>query len=329
MDAQRGVEAVSGSTGLPLTSASGARVLPPDVAALHGKTNRELFNLGLRVLTNDVTADYFRRFGIRLVAGRTFTQTEAYTPGIEPGVVISASLAERLFGTTNAVGRLVSFPGQGGLPRHDAPVIGVVNDVRWRGPRRPPDFMLYRPFGDVNVNHFVLVRSARSEAEVARLVQAAAATIDPIVPMGWDRSMTELFNRQVAEQRIFAGVLGVLAALGFLLAGIGVYGLVSQGVVERVREFGIRMAIGAGRGEIARLVLRQALVIAAIGVPLGLLLAGLGSQLVESQLFGVTPLAPGVYAAAVLALVAAVFVAVVPPALRAVRVNPVEVMRVE
>jgi predicted permease len=329
LGAEPGVEAVSAATGMPLASSSGSRVLPPDVAALQGKTNRELADLGLRVLTNEVTPGYFRTFGMHVVAGRTFTEAEAYTPGIEPGVIISASLAERLFGTTNAVGRLVSFPGQGGLPRHDAPVVGVVNDVRARGPRRPPDFMLYRPFGDVNVNHFVLVRSARSEAEVARLVQAAAATIDPIVPMGWDRSMTELFNRQVAEQRIFAGVLGVLAALGFLLAGIGVYGLVSQGVVERVREFGIRMAIGAGRGEIARLVLRQALVIAAIGVPLGLLLAGLGSQLVESQLFGVTPLAPGVYAAAVLALVAAVFVAVVPPALRAVRVNPVEVMRVE
>ena len=324
-----GIEDVSAATGTPLTSSSGARVLPPDVAALPGKTNRELFDAGLRVLTNEVTPDYFRTLGMRIVAGRTFTEAEAYVPGIEPGVVISESLADRLFGTTNAMGRLVSFPGQGSLPRHDAPVVGVVNDVRWRGPRRPADYMIYRPFGDVSINHVVMVRSARPEAETERLVLAAAATLDPDVPIGWDRTMNDVFNRGVAQQRILAWVLGVLAALGFVLAAVGIYGLVSQGVVERVREFGIRIAIGAGRPQIARLVLWQAFVIAAVGVPLGLLLAGLASQLIAAQLFGVTPLAPTIYAVAALAVALAAFAAVVPPALRAVRVNPVDVMRVE
>ena len=330
LDAEPGIDAVSAATGMPLASRSYMRVLPPDVAALQGRTNRELFDLGLRVLTEHVTPGYFRSVGMELVSGRTFTEREAYTSGIEPGVVISASLAERLFGTTQAVGRPVSFPGQGGQPRHDAPVIAVVNDVRWLGPRQPPEFVVYLPFGEVtSLNHFVLVRSGRSEAEIARIVQGAAASIDPVVPVGWDRSMTDLFHQYVAEERMLAAVLGVLAALGFLLAGVGVYGLVSQGVVERVREFGIRMAIGAGRAAIARLVLRQALVIAAIGVPLGLLLAGLGSQVVESQLFGVAPLAPAIYAVAIGVLLVAVCLAVVPPAVRAVRVNPVEVMRME
>ena len=324
-----GIDAVSAATGTPLASRSGIRVLPPDVAVLQGKSNRELFDAGLRVLTNEVTSNYFQTLGMRLVAGRTFTEAEAYTPGIEPGVVISVSLAERLFGTRHAVGRLVAFPGQGGLARHDTPVLGVVSDVRWSGPRRPIDDLVYRPFGAISLNHMVIVRSSRPEAETERLVLAAAGALDPNVPIGWDRTLNDVFNRDVAEQRVFAWVLGILAGLGFLLAGVGIYGLVSQGVVERVREFGIRMAIGAGRGHIARLVVRQALLIAAAGVPVGLLLAGLGSQLIASQLFGITPLAPTAYVTAVLALVAAVFVAVVPPALRAVRVNPVDVMRVE
>ena len=310
-------------------SSSGMRVLPPDVAALPGKSNRELFDLGLRVLSNEVTPGYFQTVGMRLIAGRTFTDAEAYTPGVEPAMVISASLAERLFGTTSAVGRVVTFPGQGSLPRHDAPVVGVVNDIRWRGPREPADHMVYRPFGDISLNHVLMVRSARPTSETGRMVRAAAAALDRNVPMTWDWTMRTIFDRRVAQQRIFAWVLGVLATLGFVLAAVGIYGLVSQGVVERLREFGIRVAIGAGRGQIIRLVVRQALVIAAIGVPAGLLLSGLGSQYVASQLFGVTPLAPGIYTVAVLAVVLAVFLAIIAPSRRALRVDPVEVMRVD
>jgi putative ABC transport system permease protein len=304
-------------------------VLPPDIAALTGRTNRELFDAGLRVLTNEVSPEYFRTFGMRMVAGRTFTEAEAYVPGAEPGVVISASLAERLFGATNALGRLVSFPAQGGLARHDAPVIGVVNDVRWRDPRQPTDLMVYRPFGDVSVNHFLLVRSSRSPAETGRLVQQAVAALDGDVPATWDRTMNELFDRRVGEQRIFAWVLGVLATLGFVLAAVGIYGLVSQGVVERMREFGIRVAIGAGRGEIVRLVVRQALVITAIGVPIGLLLSALASRVVAAHLFGVTPLAPGIYAVAVAGVSIAVLTALIAPSRRALHVDPVEAMRAE
>jgi putative ABC transport system permease protein len=288
-----------------------------------------LFDAGLRVLMNDVTADYFATLGMRFVAGRTFTESEAYTPGVEPAIIIGASLAERLFGTTQAVGRMVSFPGQGSLPQHDAPVVGVVNDVRWNDPRQPTAFLVYRPFGDLSVNHNLMVRSSRPEAETLRIVQAAAAEIDGNVPLMRNLTMTDFFNRRVAQQRIFAWVLGVLAALGFVLAGIGIYGLVSQTVVERLREFGIRLAIGATRGDIVRLVARQAAIIAGVGVPLGVLLAGYGATFVASQLFGVTPLAFGIYAAAVLALVVAVAVAVIPPARRALLVNPVEVMRID
>jgi putative ABC transport system permease protein len=311
---------------LPLSSASGARVLPPDVAALQGRSNRELFDAGLRVLINEVSPRYFETFGMRLIAGRTFDESEAYVGGIEPAVIISESLALRLFGTANAAGRLLAFPAQGNLPRHEAPVIGIVNDVRSRDPRQPGDMMVYRPFGDVSVNHYVIVRTAR-RVDAVRAVQAAAASLDPVVPIAIDRTMDDLFNLRVARQRIFAWVLGVLAALGFVLAAIGIYGLVSQTVVERVREFGIRLAIGASALQILKLVLTQALVIAAVGVPIGLGLAALGSRYIASQLFGVTPLSPAIYAVATLTILAAVFASVMAPARRAVRVNPIEAMR--
>jgi predicted permease len=323
------VEAASAATGLPLMSRSSFRVLPPDIAALQGQSNKELFDLGIRSLSNEVTSDYFRAFGIRVLFGRTFTESEAYTPGAEPGVVISESLAERLFGTSNAVGQTLSFPGQGALPRHDAPVIGVVTDVRWRGPRESSDFIVYRPFGDLGINGTLVVRSTLARADVSGLVRAAAAAIDAAVPIQFDLSMNQIFDRRNAQQLIFAWVLGILASIGFALAAVGIYGLVSQAVLERVREFGIRLAIGAPRAGVARLVLRQAVVIVAIGVPIGMLIAGLSSRLIAAQLFGVAPLAVGVYLAATAALLVAVFAAVIHPVVRAVRVNPVDVMRAE
>jgi predicted permease len=326
---QPGVEAVAGATGVPLTSSSGMRVLPPALAAQTGLSTRELAAQSLRVLSNDVTPDYFRVTGMRVIAGRTFTVDEAYATGPSPAVVISAALAEKLFGTVQAAGRRLSFPAQGSLPRYEAAIVGVVNDVRWRGPRRASDEMVYLPFGNVEFQNWLMVRSPRPAGEVSRLVQHAAAGIDPNAPASWDRTMTDVFTRRVADELVMAWTLGVLSAVGVALAIVGIYGLVSQSVVERVREFGIRVAIGAGRGEIVRLVARQAVVIAGIGIPLGLVSAGWGSKLVAAQLFGVTPLAPGVYAVAVISLICAVIVAVVAPARRAVGVNPVDVMRAE
>lgn len=324
-----GIDAVSASTGLPLQSNSYFRVLTPEVAALEGKSNREIFDLALRSLHNNVSPEYFRVFGMRFLSGRTFSDAEGYTPGVPPGVIISESLALQLFKTAQAAGRLVSFPGQGSVARHEAPVIGVVNDVLWRGPQQPAEYMVYRPFGDLSLNANLTVSSTLPAAEVTRLVREAAATLDSTVPPQFQRSMQQIFDRRVAQQLIFAWVLGILAALGFILAAIGIYGLVSQAVVERVREFGIRLAIGAQRGDVARLVLRQAIVISAIGVPVGLVIAGWSSQFLSAQLFGVTPLAGGIYALATAVLMLAVFVAIIRPTLRAVRVNPVDVMRVD
>jgi hypothetical protein len=321
------VDAAAAATGLPLGSASGFRVLPPDVT-LEGRSNRELYDLGIRALHTGVTADYFRAFGMRVLFGRSFTESEGFTSGIPPAVIVSESFARRWFRTTDAVGRVLSFPAQGSLPRHDALIIGVVNDVRWEGPRGPAESMVYRPFGDP-FRATLVVTSTLPRQEVSGLVRSAAMLIDPNVPVQFETSMTETFNRDIAQQVIFAWTLGVLAALGFGLAAVGIYGLVSQAVVERVREFGIRLAIGARPGDVARLVLRQALLIAAIGVPLGLLLAGLSSRLIAAQLFGVTRLDVRVHAIATLVLVAAVLAAVIHPMLRAVRVNPVDVMRAE
>ncbi len=295
-----------------------------------GKPNREAFQAALRILTNDVTPGYFQTFGMRFVAGRTFTEAEAYTEGAEPAVIISASLAERLFGTTNAVGRPLTFPGQGSLPRHDAPIVGVVNDVKWGSPTGRDEFLVYRPVADsAGLGQILAVRSSATSAEVVRMVQLEASRLDPALPVSRDRTLTALLDERLTQQRLNAWALAVLAALAFLLAAIGIHGLVSQAVADRMREFGIRLAVGASRAQVVRLVLRGALLVIAIGAPLGLALAGAGSHLVESQLFGVRPLDAAIYVAAAFALAAVVIAASVGPAWRASRVDPVNVLRVE
>jgi ABC-type antimicrobial peptide transport system permease subunit len=141
--------------------------------------------------------------------------------------------------------------------------------------------------------------------------------------------MDEIASLRLGQERLFAWVLSVLAGLGFLLAAVGIHGLVSQTVVERTREFGVRLAIGATRGHVVGLVFRSALVVMLIGAPAGLVVAYLASRLVESRLYGVTPADPGVYATAIAALLAVVFLASLIPARTASRANPVDVLRAE
>ena len=328
-----GIDAVASANLVPVEGVTyGMRVLPPaEAASTAGKPNREVFDAAMRVLSNEVSPDYFRAVGMRVLAGRTFTEAEAYAGGMEPGVVISASLAERLYGTTNAVGRLVTFPAQGGLPRHDAPVLGVVTDVRWGSPSRPIGLVVYLPFaGSVaSLNQVLIVRSSRTPAEVTRLVQAEVSKLDPALPVSRDLTMTAILDQQLTQQRVNAWALGVLAGLGFLLAAVGIHGLVAQTVSDRMREFGVRLALGATRRQIVLLVLRSALFIVALGAPLGVLFAGLGSQLVKSRLFGIAPFDTLVYLAATLALAAVVVISSLSPAWRASQTDPARTLKYE
>ena len=124
-------------------------------------------------------------------------------------------------------------------------------------------------------------------------------------------------------------MLSLLAGLGFVLAALGLYGLIAQTAIERRREFGIRLALGAAGVDIVRLVTRYAVVVSSIGIVIGLALSYFGTRLIQSMLFGVSPLDPAVYVVAVLTLTMVVAIACVGPAWRAVRVQAVEVLRAE
>ncbi|HUE85902.1 MAG TPA: ADOP family duplicated permease [Vicinamibacterales bacterium] len=325
LEANREFQAVTLAARAPFGSSSSIEILPPD----------EDSSRPLRVRANGVTQNYFRVVATPIVRGRPFSADEALgSDGAEPTpVIVNETLAIRLFGTIDVIGRNLTFAKTFRRPPRELPIVGVAKDSRgWYDRIGAPEPFLYQPLGRYQYSATraeYLIKSDLPVRRVGETAAAIAARTDGAVPLMAAHALTDSIDRSLSEERLFAWMLSLLAGLGFVLASLGVYGLVAQTTTERRREFGIRIAIGAGRRDIVRLVARYALVVSSIGVALGLGLAFYATRLVQSMLFGVTRFEPMVYAAAVVTLVAVVAFACIPPALRAIRVQPVEVLRAE
>ena len=324
LSTERSVTSVTLSPGFPPGGTLGTRVVDPKAGGPRAT---------IEVTEDYVTDDYFRTLEIALISGRTFTRAETVEkPGADGApVILSEALARRLFGGANPIGQLVERPGNKVEPPQNLVVVGVVRDVRNMLPRDASP-VLYTPLGSGTPfarRPNVLIRSDRPLKELGDLVQKHVTALDPSLPVSPPRLLATTVERQLANRRVFAWVLSLLGAVGFVLAAVGLYGLLAQSVNERTREFGIRMAIGAERSHVFGLVLRQAAWIAAIGGAAGLALAALGSRLVETQLFGVTRLDPRIYLVTAAGLAVIVFLATVWPARTATRIQPVEALRTE
>lgn len=188
--------------------------------------------------------------------------------------------------------------------------------------------MVFRPAGNiVPFNNVLIVRSTSGSADAVRRIRSAAAGLDPLSPVVNDGPMEGLVDQRLSEERLFAKVVTGLAVIGFMLAAVGLQGLVSQTVVERTREFGVRLAVGATRAQIVQLVLRSSGRLILIGTPIGLAMAYAGARAVSSRLHGVTAADPLVYVMGVIALVAVAIAASFVPARAASRANPIEILR--
>ena len=321
MKGRPGVEAVSISGLSPFSSSYRVRVQDPAGA------NRPPIN----VLSNAVNADYFTVLRTPIVRGRTFTDAEAMTPANATTlpVVISENLATRLFGSIEAAGRSFFIPRAGNNATREAVVVGVVRDVFWNNLTGDKPLFLYQPYPQMQRSGVILVRSPLAEAEVTRLVETVTREVDASIPVSMSQPLMGSIDSEVSEQRTFAWVLSLVGWTAFVLAAVGLYGLLAQSVTERTREFGIRLAIGAGRPRIFALVLRQAAWIGVVGVIAGLTIAAFGTRLIESQLVGVTRLDSWTYVLSAAVLVAIVFIAGVWPARTATRIQPVDALRID
>jgi predicted permease len=281
---------------------------------------------------NAVSPDYFRTLGLPIVRGRAFTSEEAFA-GARPAetpVILSETLARALFGTIEATGRELREPEYQSPPT-TLRVIGVTREAHFGGVDSPPDSVLYEPLARLPnaLGAFVLVRSDLGVERAGRLIARMATAIDPAVPVAPERSVATVIDRRLGQQRLFAWLLGLLGAVGFLLAAVGLHGLIAQTVTERRREFGIRLAIGADRSQLMRPVLRQAAALGGAGLISGLTLTWFSGRIVESHLFGVTSRDPWICAAAALVMILVVAFASAAPARAATRINPIDVLRAE
>ncbi|MGH9861575.1 MAG: FtsX-like permease family protein, partial [Candidatus Acidiferrales bacterium] len=273
---------------------------------------------------NAVTPDYFRAMGIPLLRGRDFSADDR-AGGLFTAIVNEALVKEYWPGH-DGLGKIIEIFGDAVQP---ARVVGVVADSKYRSMTEPMIPTMYLPLAQNYQNRIVLmVRSPRPSAQVDA-VRAAVRSLDANMPVFGVRTLAEQRARSLSTPRMAATLLSMLGALGLLLGTLGLYGVMAYLVTQRTHEIGIRMALGAARRDILRMVLGQALRLVLIGVALGLAGAFAATRLIQSLLQGVEPQDPQTIAAVATLLVAAALAACLLPARRALRVDPMTALRYE
>jgi putative ABC transport system permease protein len=278
--------------------------------------------------TRVITPGYFRTLEVPLLTGRDFADTDtAGSPGV---IIIDATLARRFFANGDPLGQRIKFGG----PDSTAPwmtIVGVAGEVKHYGVDqniRPGYYLPYPQHARASLTMTVRT-SVADPASVAAALRRAVHELDSDLPVTQLRTMPEVVSRSFWEQSLASWLLGLFSAIGIALAAVGIYSVMAYSVAQRTHELGIRMALGAQRADVLKLVVRQGM--GAVG--LGLLL-GLGAnfgllRLLASQLYEVGALDLPTYGGAALLILVVALVACYLPANRATRVDPVVALRCE
>ena len=329
-----GVESAGIGTALPLTGgwsetsvhAKGSPI-PPDQSPV--------------CLYQPVSAGFHRTLGIRLLKGRHFT--EADREGSAPVAIIDRTLAEKFWPGEDPIGKLIAFEVieteeklpdgvKKGLWRE---VVGVVEHVRYYELEAESRVEVYVPYPQLPTwmreqrppVGLVVRTTASDHAALASALRREVGAIDGNIPLFNIRTMEDVLSGYLARRRLTTWLIGIFSGVALLLALVGIYGVIAYSVRMRTREIGIRMALGAGRGDVIRLVLKEGLLLAAIGVALGLAVAFVAMPLIESFLYGVSSTDPAILIAISLLLLATTLAASFIPARRASGIDAVRALR--
>ena len=325
----RHAEQIPGASGVAATSdlpATGAGRL-----TLRIKGQPELpVNQRPRAVDYVVTPEFFRVAGIPLLRGRTFAETDK---GSSPHVVVvNREFVHRHLQDQNPLGKEIALDAAGAAP--DKPqwseIVGVVGNVKNFSGATHDDPAVYEPFSQrPAASMSLIVRSGADPDGLAAELRKAVAQVDSELPLSHVMSMSALLDVQNAGDQVFSQMLGTFAILALMLAAIGIYGLVAYSVGQRTHEIGIRLALGARRPDVLRMILWQGLKMTAIGGTLGLLLALPLPKLFEAIFYDMHIQEPGLYLVGPLVVLLVALLATYVPARRAAQVDPMRALRQE
>jgi putative ABC transport system permease protein len=296
---------------------------------------RDIYSADIRA----VDPGYFHALGVPLVAGRTFTASDA--AGASPVAIVNRRFARKYFGNANPLGRHIligaTLPDKAYVDSWRE-IVGVVGNVKSELslPSTPTMFVPDAQASYATMELFggifptvLLVRTAGDPLRVAEPVRRALASIDSSIPVGRIRTMDQVRAASVGLERFMAALMGIFATLALLLSALGIYGVLSYTVAQRTPEIGVRMALGARPADVLGMVLGYAGRLAAIGIVLGAAGAYGLTRLMASLLYGVGATDPVSFVATAALLVAVAFAACAVPAWRAMRVDPVVALHYE
>lgn len=270
--------------------------------------------------------NYFDTINIPVLRGRVFTERDANN--MPPVIVVNETFARRYFPGEDPVGKRLVFSGDNPVRRE---IVGVVGDVRHQGLDKEASPEYYLSYlQSPNYNLKLVVRSASADpGDLASAVRGVIREVDKDQLVGEMKTMETLVAESVAPRRFNMTLLGVFATVALVLASIGIFGVISYSVTQRTREIGIRMALGAQKGDVLRIVIKQGMTLALVGVMLGLLGAFALTRVMSSLLYGISATDPLTFTTVALLLTTTALLACYIPARRATKVDPLVALRYE
>ena len=274
-----------------------------------------------------VSPDYFRALGTPLIKGRFFTAADkADAP---PVIIINQAFAKKFWPNEGALGKRIVMGGMSADPKWIT-IVGIVGDMRHFGLEMDPKPEMYVPFAqNAYFTTIYVVRSDQDPQALLAAIRREIQAIDPAVPLANVRSFENLIADSIAPRRLSVVLLGVFAGVAVLLAGVGIYGVMSFLVVQRTHELGVRMALGAQRSDVLKLVLVRSLKLISAGTIIGLIIAVMSTHTLRALLYSVSAFDVTTFAVVTILLGAIALAASYVPAIRATRADPRVVLTAE
>jgi len=320
-----GITAVSVSTGMPVRGTNFG--MPFDIVGKAVADRSQRPGAGF----NMVTPGYFPAFGIRITRGRAFTEADA--AGSVPVAVVNAELVKRYFPNVDPLTQRLSveqlIPGVTNLgPPIDWQIVGVYENVRNGGPKREGFPEIDVPFAQSPWPSVTMsVRTTGIPEQMNKSIAAVIHSVDPDLPMADVRTMDQVLEQSLGGDRFGAVLFVSFAVVALCLAAFGIYGVMSFAVAQRTHEIGLRMALGAGQGQVLGLIMKEGLVLGVIGLLIGLAASyGIG-RLMRGMWYGIGSLDPIAFSAMAAVLMLAALLACYVPARRATHVDPMAALR--